>query len=151
MAQEVLSPRAVRQTRPEQSRDPAQPGNRHAIELRHARMRQVTIVAAEQLVAAVTREHDRHVAARDFRYIPGRNRRGIRERLVEVRDEPIENRESVGPDHELVVIGAEVSRDRPGMLQFVERRFVEANRERLDRTRRCARHQADDGGRVHAT
>ena len=49
------------------------------------RVRDVAVVPGEQLVAAIARQHDGDVPARQLRDIPGRNGRRIGERLVEVR------------------------------------------------------------------
>ena len=43
-------------------------------------------------------------------------------------DEPIENRQPVGPDDQLVMIRREMTRNRPCMLQLVEIRLVEPDR-----------------------
>ena len=83
----------VRQQRPRAPASRARAGHAQPIELRDARVRQVAVVAAEQLVAAVAGEHDRDVPAGDLRDVPGRDRRRVGERLVEVLDEPIENRQ----------------------------------------------------------
>ena len=53
------------------------------------------------------------MASRDFGYVPRGNRRRVSERLVEVRDETIQNADGVGLHHEFVVIGIEVSGDPP--------------------------------------
>ena len=63
---------------------------RQPVERRDARVRQVALVAAEQLVAAVARQHHGDVPARHLRDVPGRDRRRVGERLVEVRDEAVD-------------------------------------------------------------
>ena len=65
-------------------------------------------------------------------------------------DQPIEDRQAVGPDDELVMLGAEVPRHCSRMLQLVELRFVEPDRERLHRLGRGFCHQSDDDARVDA-
>jgi hypothetical protein len=55
-------------------------------------------------------------------------------------DQAIQDREAVGPYHELVVLGAEVIGDAPRVLQFVELRLVESDGEGLDRVARQAGH-----------
>ena len=66
-----------------------------AIEARHVRMRQIPVVAAEQFVTAIARQHDGHVFRCHLRHVPGWNRRHVGKRLVEVADQPIEDAESI--------------------------------------------------------
>ena len=66
-------------------------------------------------------------------------------------DQAVDDVERIRPDHELVMIGGEVLREPPRSIELVERRFVEADREGLDRPRRCPRHQPDDQARIHAS
>ena len=113
-------------------------------------MRNIAIVAAEQLVAAVARQHHGDVAARHLRDVPRRDRRRIGEWLVEVRHQIVENRDGVRLDDELVVVGAEMLRDQARVLQLVERRLVEADREGLHARAGGLRHQADHHARVDA-
>ena len=110
----------MRQPRRRERRDAAQRARAVAIERDDARMRQVAVVAAEQLVAAVARQHDRDVAPRHLRDVPRRNRRRVGERLVEVRDQPVEDADAVRLDDELVVVGAEVLGDAARVLELVE-------------------------------
>ena len=79
-------------------------------------------IAAEQLVAAVARQRHGDVLARQLRHVVGRDRGGVGERLVEVRDqlrddEPrLERRED-----QLRVIGAAGGRPRLGVRGLVVR------------------------------
>jgi hypothetical protein len=80
----------------------------------------VARIAREQLVAAVAGERDSHMFAGHRRHEIGRDLRGIRERLVEpfgqARDDV--DRFARG-DVELGVVGAEMGRDRLGVLGLV--------------------------------
>ena len=73
-----------------------------------------TVVAAEQLVAAVARQRDRDVLARQLRDEKGRDLRGVGERLVihlgQARDH-VER--MLGRDVKLGVVGAEMRARRP--------------------------------------
>ena len=150
VSQKVLAADAVRQAGRGQCGDAPHRARAVAIEGGHARVRHVPVVPAEQLVAAVARQNDRHVTARHLRHVPGRDRRRVGERFVEMPHEPIENADGVRLHDELVVIGSEMPRDAPGVLELVERRLVEADRERLHASARRLGHQADDEARVDA-
>ena len=65
-------------------------------------------------------------------------------------DQPIENRQAVRSHDELMVFSAKVLRDGAGVLQFVELRLVEPDRERLHGRGRGLCHQPDNDARVHA-
>src|SRR4051794_23260264 len=67
-----------------------------------------------------------------------------------MRDQPIENGDRVRPDDQFVMIGPEMRCDAAGMFELVERRLVEADRERLDLRAGRLRHQSDDEARVDA-
>ena len=109
--------------------DAAERARAVAVERDDARVRDVAIVAAEQLVAAVAGQHDGHVPrAPSPRHAPRRDGGRIGERLVEVRHQPVEDADAVRLDDELVVVGAEMARDAARVLELVERRFVEADR-----------------------
>ncbi len=82
--------------------------------------------------------------------VPGRDRGGIAERFVEMRDELVEDRHRIRPDDELVMIGAEVTRNRTRGLELVILRVVETDRKRAHRSRRGFSHQTDDEARIHA-
>ena len=111
----------------------------------------VAIVSAEQLVAAIPRQHDGHVLSREPRYVPCRNRRRVGERLVELFDQVIENRHPVRLDDELVMIGSEVRGNAARVFELVERRLVESDRERLDLLAGGLGHQANHQARIDPT
>ena len=71
-------------------------------------------VAAEELVGALAGEDDLHVTGGEARDEVGGDRRGVAERLVERDGELAEQRGRVGPQHELVVVGAVALRDERG-------------------------------------
>src|SRR5687768_18523348 len=111
-------------------------------------MGQVPVVAAEEFVATIPREDDRHVLAGDLGDIPGRDGGRIGERFVEMTYQLIEDAERVRTDNELMMLGAEVIRYGSSVLEFIELRIIETNREGLDRTVGCFGHEADHGARV---
>ncbi len=127
VSEKILAAEPVRQQRPDCAGEPPRAGYAHTIELRHTRVRQVAVVSAEQLVAAVARQHHGDVPAGNLRDIPGRNRRRVRERLVEMLDQPIENRQAVRSHDELMVFSAEVLARRCGRAPV---RRTEARRTR---------------------
>ncbi len=59
-------------------------------------------------------------------------------------DQLVENPQRVRADDELMMVGAVVLRDASRMLEFVERRLVEADRECLHGPARLPRHERDD-------
>ncbi len=74
VAQEVLALNAVREQRPDRGGQLTAAGHPQPVEPRHARMRQIPVVAAEQLVAAIPRQHNSDVAPGDLGHVPRRNR-----------------------------------------------------------------------------
>ena len=90
------------------------------------------------------RANSRHEISRD--------ERRIRDRLVHVPQELRQQRDDVGLDQDLVVIGAEPRRDRLRVRQLVVEvvgvAAAEADRIGLHRAAAVLRHQADDGARV---
>ncbi len=115
---------------------------------------EVTPIAAEQLVAADTGENHRHVAMRELRNEIRRDERGVRDRLVHVPQQPGQQRDDVGPDDDLVVVGAEQLRDTARVGQLVVERLrvaaAEADRVGLHRAVAVLRHERDDRARVDA-
>ena len=91
MPQEIFPARPVRQRGRGQRRDTPQGAWAVAIEREHPRMRDVAVVTAEQLIAAVSGKDDRNVPPCNLRDVPRRDRGRIGERLVEVRHEIVEN------------------------------------------------------------
>ena len=74
---------AARHARRASARRPHPQRPRQVLEPRpQPRRREIAVVAAEQLVAAVARQRDRHLLARDRADQIGRDLRGIGERLV---------------------------------------------------------------------
>ena len=90
----------------------------------------VGVVAAEQLVAALARERDLHVLGGELGDEVGRERGRVGERLVERRRERRQEQRRVGPEHELAVVRPVARRHRARTRQLVERRLLEADRER---------------------
>ena len=90
----------------------------------------VARVAGPQLVAAVARQRDGDVLARRLRDVVGRHRGRIGERLVEMPGQLRQQIDDVGADDLLVLLDAEMPRDRPRVLELVEPVLVEADRRR---------------------
>ena len=67
-----------------------------------------------------------------------------------MRHQVVEDGEGVGLHDQLVVFGPESSRHLPSVGLLVESRVLEADRERLERPRRVARGEGDDGARIRA-
>ncbi len=115
------------------------------------RLRLVGVVAREQLVAAVAGECDRHVLARQLRHHEGREQRHIRERLVQMHDEPIEQGDDVGRHESLPMVRRESLRDLSRKRQLVVAAIVESHAEAVHRGAVFLRrfgHEGDHGARV---
>ena len=69
----------------------------------------------------------------------GGQRRVVGEGLVEDLDDPRQQLVGVGPDDELVVVGAEALGDQPRAVQLGEAALLEADREGVDRLARRPR------------
>src|SRR6185503_861210 len=95
-------------------------------------------------------ENDGDMLPCDLRNVPSRNRRRVRKRFIKMFDQAIENCQAVGSDDELVMIGGEMIGDSSRMLEFVELRFVESDRERLHWPAGRLRPQSDDDAGVDA-
>ena len=95
----------------------------------------VVVVAAEELVAALARERDLDVPARELGDEVGRNRGRVREGLVERGRQSGEELDGVRPEHELVVVGAVALGDQAREAALVEAALVEADRERAEPAR----------------
>ena len=109
-------------------------------------------VAAEELVRALSRERDRHVAGRELRDGVEPERREVGDWLVQVPEElrQVDHVGGVG-QLQLVVVGTERLGDEARVFEFVVRALVaEADGEGLDRLGHVPRHQGDDEARVEA-
>jgi hypothetical protein len=73
VAQEALAARAAGQRTGRQAGEPPFAGHRPRVEPRDLLMRYIPVVPGEELVAAVAREHHRHVSPRELRHVPGRD------------------------------------------------------------------------------
>ena len=106
--------------------------------LPQARRREMAVVAGEQLVAAVAGQRDRHLLAGEAADQMGRDLRADRRtaRRTSPGSSGMTSRASRTVTIALVVHGAEMRGDRPGMLGLVERRLLEPDREGADRDRR---------------
>src|SRR5690349_6003436 len=111
VTQEILSPCTMWQRAPGRRRHRSADARCQAIERLDARVREIAVITTEQLVAAVAREDDGDVLACQLRDVPGRDGGRISERLVEVPNQPIENRHRIRPHDELMVLRAEVFGD----------------------------------------
>ena len=132
----VLAAHTVRQQRPNQR------GNRPArwrcppIERRNSRMRRVALIPAEQLVS-LSPDSTTVTCRRAISERPSRDRGRVAERLVEMRDQVVDDRQRVRFDHELVMVGVKVARDdarRDRVRRIEDRR---SRRKRPHRPARC--------------
>ena len=87
-------------------------------------------LVAEQLVAALARERDLDVLRGELRDQVRRQRRRVGERLVERVGERRQEQRGVRAQDQLAVVGPVALRDQPGGAELVERRLLEADRER---------------------
>ena len=108
----------------------------------------VGVVAAEELVAALARESDLHVVGCEPGDEVGRERRGVRERLVEGLRQRGKELGRVGAEHELVVIGSVALGHEPGIRQLVEAPLLEADREGAKRLGDLLRRERREHRRV---
>ncbi len=145
---EAIAPRNhVRQHEPERPEKRAQPAGA----MRPVAQRLlVPGVAAEELVAAVAREGDRHRLPRELGHQEVGYRGRVRDGLVEHRGDRVEDLLDPGMQHQLRVVGAERGRDRARRRGFVELLFGESDREGPHAPRGVAAHQRDDGRRIQA-
>jgi hypothetical protein len=117
----------------------------HASSPARSKVRGIALVAREELVAAVPRQHDLDVPRRLAREHPQRKARGIGERLVEVGDERVEDLRARRRylDHD--VSKPEPQRERRRRLALVVRRAAERGRQRDDVRVPLPREAARDG------
>ena len=108
----------------------------------------VLVVAAEELVAAISRQDDRDVFRSEFRHHEGRDRRRIAERLVEEPREVLRHIDDVGSEDQLVMLGAKRLGHAPRIPQLVEFPVGKPNRKRLDGFRSHRGHGRDNGARI---
>src|ERR671924_475018 len=99
-------------------------------------------------VAAVTRQRDFDVPARELREMPRRQCGGVGERLVRVPGDALDDVDTRGLKHELVMTSAELLGDEPRMLALVERGFGEAHRKGVEPLAADLARERDDRGRV---
>ena len=126
---------------------------RQAREPRRQRLRGIRIVAAEQLVAAIPGQHALDVLPRQSRHEVGRKERDVREGLVEVRDQRIEQAGDVGGDQVLDVREAESRRNLARVRELVVALVTEPHAEARDRhaaAHRGVGHERGDRARVDA-
>jgi hypothetical protein len=93
----------------------------------------VAAIAAEALVAAVSRQRHGHVAARELAHAISRDRRAVGVRLVVQCRELVDQIEVVGLDALDAMVGVVPVRDRLCELRFVERGIGEGDRAGVDR------------------
>ena len=110
----------------------------------------VGVVAAEQLVAALAGQGDLDVFGRELRDEVGRQRRRIRERLVERVGERGQQQRGVRSQRQVAVDGAVPPCDRLRAGELVERRLLEADRERAHRFRRLLSRERGERAGVDA-
>src|SRR6185312_16712742 len=92
-------------------------------------------VAAEELVAAVAGEHGLDVLTRLLRHEPGRDRRAVAERLIELIEHALdEGRAAVAEaDAQLVMARAEALGDHARERRLVDAHVVEPDGEGVER------------------
>ena len=89
--------------------------------------RSIAIIAGERFVTAIAIQRDGYMAASLARDVVSRNRRRIGVRLAVVFDQRRQYFERIRPDDEFVVIGADVFRHAPRMMQLAEILFFKSN------------------------
>ncbi len=112
------------------------------------RQRPVSVVPAEELVAGVAGQRDRHRAPGLACDVPRRQGRAVGERLVEVPGQLGQRLPRLRLDDERLMLGAQVLRGQLGVARLVVLRVGEADRERLHRPARGPLHQPHDDRRV---
>ncbi len=110
----------------------------------------VGVVAAEELVAALAGERDLHVLGGELRDEVRRQRRRVGERLVERLCERRQEQRRVRLQRQLAVDRPVALRDGAGAGELVERRLLEADRERAHRLRRLLGGERGERARVDA-
>ena len=113
----------------------------------------VLSIAPEQLVGALARERDGHVAAREPREQQKAEAGDVRHGLLEVPQRLVEEIRVVGRARgQLVMLGAEAVRDAARVLELVRPAVLgERDREGLDRAARGLGHQRGDQAGVKAS
>ncbi len=112
---------------------------------------EIARIAAEELIAAVAGQGHRDMLARHARHQRGRDLRRIGERLVVHVGQAGHDRQRIfRGDVKLGMVGAQVRRNRLGVLRLVVALFMEADGESAHRLRTLGLHQRDDGGRIDA-
>ena len=106
------------------------------------------IITGEAFVAAVSRQRDRHVLARDAADEVRRDHGAVGEGLIEVADELLEGDPYVGAKDLDVMIRPEVLGHLVGPGDLIEHLIGKPDREGPDPMRRGARHQCHDKARV---
>ena len=109
------------------------------------------LISREDLVAAVSGKRDGHPLARRPRHVIGGQRRRIRERLVEVPDEPWQVRHRVGLHDQLVMVAPYRPGHRAGVLELAVRALGESDAGGDHRPRRLAGHGSHHRRGVDAT
>jgi hypothetical protein len=90
------------------------------------------------------------VLGRELRHHVGGDRRGVAERLVEVPGQVLDDADDVWPQDEVVMVRGKLLGDDARVIELVEARFREADRERLEASLVRLGHHADHGARVEA-
>ena len=109
--------------------------------------RVIALVSREELVASVAGERDRNEIARELREVIGGHGGRVGVRLAVVSHEVGEDREQVGTDDELVMLGPEPLGDAATVPDLGVVALVETDRER-PHDGRLRRHARDEDARV---
>src|SRR5688572_26724143 len=125
-------------------------GIAHPAEFGRKCLRLVGVVAAEQLVAAVSRQHHFHVLARQFRHAERREQRRIGKGFVEMHDQAIEHAGKIRRRRALAMIGLEQRRHFTRVRQLVVGAVCKPDAEAVDLLGRGLAHQRHDGAGVDA-
>src|ERR1051325_756491 len=110
------------------------------------------IIAGEQFVAAIARERDGHLTARELGDHERRERRHVPKRLVEGIQQPLRQADNVGPHFFRAMNRLVAMRNECRVWKLVVRPIREAERKRMNPvfTWRHTAHQRHDDARVDA-
>src|SRR5215211_6010214 len=142
----IPAPRAVRETITQRPHDTcSQSLRQRSRQGTPAFLYHVVRVTGEQLVAAISRQGNGDVIAREFGNHERRYRGRIGEWFVKVPDEIVDDVADLWGNEELVMVRAQFLRSQSRVLEFVVTVLMKSDRKRLDRLVHVLRHQGNDG------
>ena len=139
----VPSGRLERQHPRQRTRDAPPEPDRHLLDPAVVLDLEISSISGEALVSAVARERDGDVPAGSLTDVVRRYRGGIPEGLVEKPHQIGQDLQRRWGDHDLVVIGSQMLRNDPSILQLRVVRLLEADAERTNGRRAQLAHQRD--------